>query len=33
MYGMDVIAWNDDELDKLEVVQKRKARLALGAPR
>ena len=33
MYGMDVIAWNDGELDKLEVVQNRIARLALGAPR
>ena len=33
MYGMDVIAWNENEIDKLEVGQCRVARLALSAPR
>ncbi|MPC72494.1 hypothetical protein E2C01_066803 [Portunus trituberculatus] len=33
MYGMDVIAWNKREIDKLEVGQCRVARLALNAPR
>ena len=33
MYGLDVIAYSDGELDKLELVQNRVARLALGAPR
>ncbi|XP_063861501.1 uncharacterized protein LOC135101456 [Scylla paramamosain] len=33
MYGMDVIAWNESEIDKLEVGQNRVARMALSAPR
>ena len=33
MYGMDVIAWNESEIDKLEVGQNRVARMALNAPR
>ena len=33
MYGMDVIAWNDNELEKLEMGQNRVARMALNAPR
>ena len=33
MYGMDVIAWNENELDKLEVCQNKVARMALNAPR
>ena len=33
MYGMDVIAWNESEIDRLEVVQNRTARMALYAPR
>ena len=33
MYGMDVIAWNDSEIEKLEVGQNRIARMALNAPR
>jgi hypothetical protein len=33
MYGLDVIAYSEGELDKLELVQNRVARLALGAPR
>ena len=33
MYGMDVIAWNESEIDKLEVGQSRVARMALNAPR
>ncbi len=30
---MDVIAWNESEMDKLEVRQNRIARIALNAPR
>ncbi|XP_063877492.1 uncharacterized protein LOC135109778 [Scylla paramamosain] len=33
MYGMDVIAWNESEIDKLEVGQNKVARMALSAPR
>lgn len=33
MYGMDVIAWNESELEKLEVGQNRVARMALNAPK
>ena len=33
MYGMDVMAWNEGEIDKLEVGQNRVARMALNAPR
>ena len=33
MYGMDVIPWTDNELEKLEVGQNRVARMALNAPR
>ena len=33
MYGMDVIAWNESEIDRLEVGQNRVARMALNAPR
>ena len=33
MYGMDVIAWNENEIDRLEVGQNRVARMALKAPR
>ena len=29
MYGMEVIAWNESEIDKLEVGQNRIARMAL----
>ena len=32
MYGMDVIAWNESELEKLEVGQNKVARMALNAP-
>ena len=28
MYGMDVTAWNENEIDKLEVGQNRVARMA-----
>ena len=31
-YGMDVIAWNESEIDRLEVGQNRVARMALNAP-
>ena len=30
---MEMIAWNESEIDKLEVGQKRVARMALNAPR
>jgi thymidine phosphorylase len=33
MYGLDVRAYSDGELDKLDLVQNRVVRLALGAPR
>ena len=33
IYGMDVIAWNESEMDKLEVGQIRVASKALNAPR
>ena len=33
MYGMDVTAWNENEIDKLEVGQNRVARMALNGPR
>ena len=33
MYGMDVTALNENEIDKLEVGQNRVARMALNAPR
>ena len=33
MYGMDVFAWTEKELDKLEVAQNKVARIALNAPR
>ena len=33
MYGMEVIAWSEKEIDKLEVGQNRVARMALNAPR
>ena len=33
MYGMDVMVWNESEIDKLEVAQNRVARMALNAPR
>lgn len=31
MYGMDVIAWNESEIEKLEVGQNSVARMALSA--
>ena len=33
MYGMEVLSWNESEVDKLEVGQNRIGRLALNAPR
>ena len=33
MYGMEVIAWSESEIDKLEVRQNRVARMSLNAPR
>ena len=33
MYGMDVITWNEREINRLEVGQNRVARMALNAPR
>ena len=33
MYGMNVVAWNESELAKLDVGQNRVARMALNAPR
>ena len=33
MYVMEVIAWSETEIDKLEVGQNRVARMALNAPR
>ncbi|MPC41896.1 hypothetical protein E2C01_035504 [Portunus trituberculatus] len=33
MYGMDVIAWNESEIDKLKVGQNRMGTMALNAPR
>ena len=31
MYGMDTVKWNKEEIDKMEVIQNRVGRLALGA--
>ena len=33
MYGMNVVAWNESEIEKLDVGQNRVARRALNAPR
>ncbi|KAF2351593.1 hypothetical protein FHG87_017655 [Trinorchestia longiramus] len=33
MFGMNVMAWNGGDLEKLEVLQHRVGRLALGAPK
>ena len=33
MYSMDVLVWNENDLDKLEVAQNKVARIALNAPR
>ena len=33
MYGMDVIAWSESEIEKLEVGQNRIVRIAINAPR
>ena len=33
MYGMEVITWNESEIDKLEIGQNRVARMALNIPR
>ncbi|KAF2347322.1 hypothetical protein FHG87_021923 [Trinorchestia longiramus] len=33
MFGMNVMAWNGGDLEKLEVLQNRVGRLALGAPK
>ena len=33
MYGMNVIAWNESEIDRLEVGHNCVARMALNAPR
>ncbi|KAG0724500.1 hypothetical protein GWK47_005047 [Chionoecetes opilio] len=33
MYGMEVIAWNESEIEILEVGQNKVARMALNAPR
>ncbi|MPC30638.1 hypothetical protein E2C01_023906 [Portunus trituberculatus] len=33
MYGMDVIVWNENGLENLEVRQNRVARMAMNAPR
>ncbi|KAF2357797.1 Immunoglobulin-like domain [Trinorchestia longiramus] len=33
MFGMNVMAWNGGDLEKLEVLQNRVERLALGAPK
>ncbi|KAF2352525.1 Steadiness box (SB) domain [Trinorchestia longiramus] len=33
MFGMNVMAWNGGDLEKLEVLQKRVGRLALGTPK
>ena len=33
MYGMEVIAWNENKIDKSEVGQNRAAIMALNAPR
>ena len=33
MYGMEVIAWSEKEIEKLEVMQNRVARMAMNAPR
>ena len=33
MYGVEVIAWSEKEIDRLEVRQNRVARMALNAPR
>ncbi|MPC23229.1 hypothetical protein E2C01_016269 [Portunus trituberculatus] len=32
MYGMDFMAWNENELEKLKVGQNRAARMALNEP-
>ena len=31
MYGMDVMAWNESEIEKLEVEQNKVAKMALNA--
>ena len=33
MYGMDLMAWNENELEKLEIGQNKVGRMALNAPR
>lgn len=33
MYGMEVLAWTEGEVDKLDAIQNKVARMALGAPR
>ena len=33
IYGIEVIAWNESEIDKLEVGQSRVVRMTLNAPR
>ena len=33
MYGMNVVPWNESEIEKLDVRQNRVARMALNAPR
>ncbi|MPC90522.1 hypothetical protein E2C01_085513 [Portunus trituberculatus] len=33
MYGIDVTAWNENELEKLEMGQNKVARIALNVPR
>ncbi|KAF2343363.1 hypothetical protein FHG87_025881 [Trinorchestia longiramus] len=33
MYGMNVMAWNGGDLEKLELLQNRVERLALGTPK
>ena len=33
MYGMNVVPWNESEIEKLDVGQNRVARMALNAPR
>ena len=31
MYGMDVVNWNENDMQKLEVIQNKVGRIALGA--
>ena len=33
MYGMNVMKWTKDELDKLEVIQNKEGRIVPGANR